>query len=115
MSDQDFDISNNTPWTSIDLYYKGFHIKKSYPEHIPASTLISDISDYISQGFEPSWNSETNKANDPIMKATEGQGKQYTCNVCGADAELKSGVSKTGKAWKGIFCKDNKDHVQWIR
>ena len=102
-----------TPWTSIDLYYKGFHVKKSLPMNVKFSKIIKTIEVAIDKGFEPSWNDETNKKKDPIMKATEGTGKKYTCNVCGADAERKIGTSKAGREWSGIFCKENKDHVQW--
>jgi len=40
---------------------------------------------------------------------------QYKCDQCGQPAALKSGTSKTGKPWKGLFCSANKDHVKWIR
>ena len=108
--------NENTPWTSIDLYYKGVHVKKSLPENIKIEDLIKTIDTYLEAGFEASWNAETNKAHDPITKATEDQGKKYICNECGETAEYKEGISaKTGKPWKAIFCKDNKDHVRWIR
>ena len=103
-----------TAWTSIDLYYKGFHIKKSLPEDITLEGITGIIEEAIRLNFDPSWNSETNAKQDPIAKATEGQGKKYTCNVCGADAEFKEGVSKTsGKPWKAVFCKEVKEHVTW--
>lgn len=47
-------------------------------------------------------------------KADEPEEKTYTCNDCGAEAVLKSGVSKAGKPWKAIFCVDNKEHVKWL-
>lgn len=106
----------NTPWTSLDLYYKGFHIKKSVPSSYKADQIIKIIDTYIEKGFEPSWNKDTSSEQlekDPIMDMTKGQGKKYVCNTCGADAEYKEGISKTGKAWKGIFCKETKEHVTW--
>lgn len=36
------------------------------------------------------------------------------CNTCGQPAVIKSGMSKKGKAWKGIFCSADKEHVQWL-
>ena len=36
------------------------------------------------------------------------------CQICGAPATQKSGVSKqTGKPWRGMFCSADKNHVQW--
>ena len=38
------------------------------------------------------------------------------CTLCGEEAKLKSGVSKTtGKPWKGYFCEADKKHVEWVR
>lgn len=36
------------------------------------------------------------------------------CEKCGEPAVKKSGV-KNGRAWGGIFCQSNKDHVTWIK
>jgi hypothetical protein len=35
------------------------------------------------------------------------------CPTCGAPATFKSGTAKTGKAWSGLFCTANKEHVKW--
>src|SRR3990172_8748918 len=109
-------MEDNTPWTSIDLYYKGFHIKKSIPKKISAIKLAETIEKYIAKGYEPSWNKGTSEEQlnkDPIMNATKGQAKSYVCKSCGADAEYKEGISaKTGKPWKAIFCKEVKEHVE---
>lgn|SRR3990167_1912279 len=110
-------MEEQKPWTSIDLYYKGFHIKKSVPDSYTADKIVKIINKYIKYGFEPSWNKETSDEQlikDPIMNVTKGQGKSYSCDVCGADADYKEGVSsKTGKPWKAIFCKEVKEHVEW--
>ena len=106
------DMDDKTNWTSIDLYYKGFHVKKSVPENVDFETVKKSIDKAIELGFEPSWNQETNKKQDPIMRATANEGKLLSCNFCGADAERKSG-EKNGKKWSGIFCSENRDHVQW--
>jgi len=42
-------------------------------------------------------------------------GNYIKCSICGKPALEKSGISKTGKSWKGIFCNEDKEHVQWIR
>ena len=108
-------MDENTNWTSIDLYYKGFHIKKSVPKDVDAEILRKNIDELIEAGFQPSWNVQTSEEHlDPVMKATNGQGKKYVCKTCGADAEYREGVSKsTGKPWKAIFCKETKEHVEW--
>ncbi|HZX14957.1 MAG TPA: hypothetical protein VFF49_11235 [Thermodesulfobacteriota bacterium] len=108
--------TKETSWTSIDLYYKGFHIKKSVPSSYKATQIVKIINTYIKRGFEPSWNKDTSEIQlnkDPIMNATSGQGKKYVCATCGADADYKEGISKTGKPWRGIFCKETKEHVAW--
>ena len=106
-------MEEQKPWTSIDLYFKGVHVKKSLPENVKIEDLIKTIDTYLAAGFEASWNVDTNKAHDPIMQATQGQGKKYVCKTCGADADYKEGISKAGKPWKGIFCKETKEHVTW--
>src|SRR3990167_5330380 len=104
-------LTDNTPWTSVDLYYKGFHFKKSVPANVSPDTLIEMVEEYIEKGFEPSWNKNTSQEqldNDPDWVK-----KKYVCPTCGADADYKEGISKTGKPWKGIFCKETKEHVAW--
>ncbi len=54
-------------WTSLDLYYKGFHIKKSWGENISRVTLMAEIDGLITAGFKPSWNDETNRATVPVQ------------------------------------------------
>jgi len=95
----------DTNWTSIDLYYKGFHVKKSWPEDKGANALIEFIDTAIEKGFEPSWNKETSKeqakASDPIMTVTEGQGDDLgKCPKCGAPNKL----SKAGKPYCSKTC-----------
>ena len=55
------DDNLNTPWTSIDLYWKGVHVKKSMPEAINAKELAEVIDKYLKLGFTPSWNLDTAK------------------------------------------------------
>lgn len=79
-------MNDNTPWTSIDLYYKGVHVKKSIPDNIKAEKVIEVIDHYLSLGFKPSWNEDTNKAQTkkPYKDVMEGQ----KCEKCGADLIL---------------------------
>lgn len=64
----------------------------------------------------PSWNLETAKEiaeheNTKWLGDTEG----IKCNMCGAKAVMKTGTSKKGKAWKGLFCSTgDKNHTQWL-
>jgi len=44
----------------------------------------------------------------PLEATTQSQEKP--CGTCGEKMELRSGVSKTGKAWKGWFCPKDKTH-----
>ena len=57
------------------------------------------------------------KHTDPIMAATAQvpAPNGLVCKVCGQPADFKSGTSKAGKPWKGVFCKSNKEHVTWLR
>lgn len=80
MEDKEIAESLVNPWTSIDLYYKGFHIKKSFPQSLSRVDIIREITGFIEDGFEPSWNAETNAKQDPIMKVTQGMDK-HTCPI----------------------------------
>lgn len=118
MSDLANDINEVLPenWTSIDIYYKGVHVKKSISKSMKPSELIETIDAYLSAGFEPSWNNDTNKAHSASQEApVTPQATKYTCRICGEPAEFKQGISKAGKPWKGYFCSANKEHVSWLR
>lgn len=109
-----------TSWTSIDLYYKGFHVKKSLPQNVNRVTLMAEIDDLIQAGFQPSWNPDTNKASvvPPTPQTTvSGQsiaqgsqtptddGLKVLCKGCKSDTTYRTGFNKeTGKPWKGYFC-----------
>jgi len=54
------------------------------------------------KGWKPSW------------KEDEKPAIKRVCDVCGADAEQREGITKTGKKWAGIFCSENKNHVKWL-
>ena len=51
---------------------------------------------------------------NPIMASTQDV-VSHPCKTCGGQTEYKSGTSKAGKEWKGYFCKQSKDHVEWVR
>lgn len=83
---------DDTSWTSIDMYYKGFHVKKSIPQNVKFRDVIKSIEKAIELGFEPSWNTETNKKQDPIMKATESEDGVQRCPMHGDEMkQAKSG------------------------
>lgn len=54
-----YNTKEETSWTSFDLYYKGFHVKKSLAENTPLDKVKKAIEGAIELGFEPSWNKET--------------------------------------------------------
>ena len=105
----------------IDAYFKGFHagitLRSQDNTSIPTSKIVAAIDNLIKQGFEPSWNKTTSREQlnpDPIMDVTANV-NTHPCKTCGAHTEYKSGVKKdTGKPWAGYFCKNNKDHVEWV-
>lgn len=45
-------------------------------------------------------------SNGETQEQTNGSGN---CDKCGGGAEFREGVSKKGKAYKGIFCLDKKN------
>lgn len=107
-----------TSWTSIDLYYKGFHVKKSLPQNVNRVTLMAEIDDLIKAGFQPSWNPDTNKASvvAPVVNSVVTPEDDITvpCKECGGETTYREGVSKSsGKPWKAYFCK-NKDHKPYF-
>lgn len=104
-------MEETKPWTSIDFYYKGFHVKKSVPQSYTADKIIKIVKKYEKLGFEPSWNTDTNKKvrtdNDPIMKATESFDNQDTrmCPIHHVSMTAKDGKfgkfysHKEGEGW----------------
>lgn len=101
----------NTPWTSVDLYYKGVHIKKSIPSNIKVEKLKETIDMYLEAGFKPSWNTETNgKHEQPTLL-------QRPCSHegCQGTQSFRQGISKkTGKPWKAWFCDLVKEHGDFV-
>lgn len=94
---------------TIKGYYKGYSVlvtnrdpaTDTYPL---VQKAIKAIDWMIENGFKPSWNEE-NKGSATITPTAK-------CKTCGAPAEYKSG-EKNGRAWAGIFCSVNKEHVEW--
>ena len=83
-------MEDNTPWTSIDLYYKGVHIKKSLPENIKGKDLIKAIESYLDLGFKPSWNEDTNvKAKQSPLESTTQS--QPMCSIHGVEMKARKG------------------------
>lgn len=80
-----------TNWTSFDLYYKGFHVKKSVPDNVKLSAIKKTIDKALDLGFEPSWNADTNK-----QATSSPQPKDVPlCSIHQAPMSWKTGVSKT--------------------
>lgn len=55
-------------------------------------------------------NAQARRSND-----TYTDEKEYACETCGSLAYLKTGVSKAGNPYTGVFCSENREHVTWIR
>jgi len=95
---------------TIKGYYKGFSVlltkrldeRELTPQIVGVMAVIDNM---INKGFQPSWNTDTN---------AKVNGEKHLCDKCGAEAELKSGTTKAGKTWKGLFCKSDKEHVKWL-
>lgn len=118
--DEVLETKEETSWTSMDVYYKGFHIKKSFPSNVSSDTLIRTIDSLIEKGFKPSWNDETTQKALGQKTAVSGQqtasgktldlsidgksGQGGTCPVHGTKLEWKSGVSKAGKPYAFWSC-----------
>ncbi len=86
---------------------------------IGEATEMIDMYDVALEASKPSQSPPT--ATTATQGATPAT-SQYSCkfvlpdgSVCNAPAELKSGVSKAGKSWRGIFCSANQEHVTWVR
>lgn len=102
-------------WTSIDAYYRGFHIKKSISTRVSASALKTMIDDLVSQGFEPSWNSETSKAHiQPAVKVSPAPNNNPVCQIHNTPMTWKTGVSKTtGKPYAFWSCSGKMPNGDW--
>jgi hypothetical protein len=92
-NDEDFGYEKEPSWTSVDLYYKGFHVKKSMPHNISAESIIASIEDHIKAGFTPSWNADTNKQNGHTE--TVSAEKQEACQHPEDKLEIK--IVQSGK------------------
>jgi hypothetical protein len=91
-NDEDFGYQTEPSWTSVDLYYKGVHVKKSVPSNIKIDLLKQTIDSYLDAGFKPSWNEDTNKNVQGILPVVD----LGVCPKCGA---------KNAKSMKGtIYC-----------
>lgn len=112
-------------WTSVDAYYKGFHIKKSWGKNVSRVILMADIDDLIKAGFTPSWNQETNKAmatpvptgvpvvapkpQEPVLSGEYDD--EATCPVHNAQMTQKDG--QYGPFWSHANGKDTNGKTIW--
>ena len=110
---EELEKTENSAWTSVDLYYKGVHIKKSIPANIKIEVLMETIDKYLEAGFKPSWNDKTNGDHKEPPKPL-----QRPCNHegCQGTQTFRQGVSKkTGKPWKAWFCDLSEEHADFIK
>ena len=112
----------------IDTYYKGFHsgitVRMIDNTTIPTSRIMKVIDSLISNGFQPSWNVETNNAHSiPVQSVVSQPVVQPSigvCPKCGAplkEAKTKAGMVFTKCSTNG-WDKVNKkstgcDYVKW--
>ena len=54
------------------------------------------------------------QAEEPPHPAVQPINFPTVCMTCKQPATQRSGVSKTGKPYNGIFCTVNKNHVTWL-
>ena len=113
----DFDkteyVKQETNWTSFDLYYQGFHVKKSIPENVDLETIKKTIDRAKDLGFEPSWNQDTNAKQDPIMKATRNYPDKSACQHPEDSLEEATSKSEKNPGRKYMKCGLCKSWVRW--
>jgi hypothetical protein len=116
----------------IDTYYKGFHsgitIRMMDNTTIPTSRIMRVIDSLIGNGFQPSWNVDTNIAHStpapvvsqPVTPQPQVQPSLGVCPKCGAP--LKEAKTKTGmvftkcstNGWDKVNKKSTGcDYVKW--
>lgn len=113
----------NTNWTSIDLYYQGFHVKKSIPQNKSLVAIKETIDEAIKAGFDPSWNIATSKehlGSLPASEATTEPSKAITRSCphegCTGTQTFRSGISKkTNKPYKVWFCDTVQEHADFVK
>jgi DNA-directed RNA polymerase subunit M/transcription elongation factor TFIIS len=107
-------MNDETNWTSIDLYKKGFHIKKSYPKSIKLDKLSELIDKAIEKGFEPSWNSQTSEEHlDPTNKWPQTQERKEGCQHPEDSLEERTSQSEKNPNRKFMRCKNCNNFVRW--
>ena len=93
----------------IDSYFKGFHvgttIRMTDNTIVPVSRIMTVINGFITNGFQPSWNIETNNAHSTPVQATTSQptpsqGNLGVCNRCNAPMKMSS----KGKPYCSALC-----------
>jgi len=97
-NDDDFGYQTEPSWTSVDLYYKGVHVKKSVPSNIKIDLLKQTIDSYLEAGFKPSWNEDTNKAVQQIIPAQTVQ----SATGLGVCPKCRASMAKSSKG--NVYC-----------
>ncbi len=103
-------------------YLKGFSIQITKRGEVAQPLLEQSIKivDWMeANGFKPSWNEQTNgkvysKTETGMPFPDDNAIKAVTCDKCGEQAEIISGV-KNNRKWQGKFCSTgNKSHTTWL-
>jgi len=106
------DNTKNTPWFSIDMYYKGFHIKKSLPQNVKLDKVTKIINLAIKKGYEPSWNKATSEDQlDPTAKWP--QIKKEGCQHPEDQLEERISNSEKNPGKKFMKCVLCSNFVRW--
>jgi hypothetical protein len=113
----------------IDSYFKGFHVGTTIRlvdnTIVPVSRIMAVINGFMTNGFQPSWNVETNNAHSapvpaPVAQPTTPQVTLGACPKC--HKPLVEAYKKDGTAY--TKCSTNKwnkitktatgcDYVDW--
>ncbi len=104
-------IDENTPWTSIDLYYKGFHTKKSFPGDYSIEKIKEYIEKAITEGFEPSWNSET--SSEHLDETGKWPQVKEVCQHPEDKCEVKISNSEKNKGKRYVRCTLCNSFIRW--
>lgn len=92
-------------------------IEKQNPYEVAETSAVGRALGFAGYGLIESIASadEMTRAISPRATEDNSKGEALTCPVCGEPAIEKSGVTKTGKSYHGIFCTQDKAHVQWLQ
>lgn len=79
---------------------------------VQAANMLLGAPNYSSPPAESAPARQSTWSNRQNNSSSSGNTDGLQCQQCGAPAQRRSG-EKNGKTWSGVFCTDNKQHVQW--